>query len=710
MDPLPELPETGDDRFFTKDALDFQYTTGPAENNPLFPTWGSTGAEMAAIGAAAAANAMTPATAASPSTSPTPPSSPPPPATAGSVPAVAVAAAARSPSIASPRATRRGGGGKKRALPTPPPEPAHTSPSGRSSRGRGVTPTAAAAVAVPSTTADRTVFLRERLGGESVSSGNSSTSAGSGSDNGSASDDIAGEWEGGAGTGAAKENGNGKRNRRGVARRAKKPFMRSGAAAAAANAPPASSAAAAATAPSALGASASQAPTKAAIRTRYGGSSSKSNRRHRKSKSRGGGGGRGGASDGSSSSLAGSGSTTSSVSSRSSHGGGGGGGRSRSSSISIDAGAYASWDSLVKPFKQQWDHVEGPPAAVAVAAATAWSASVGGSKLPSSPLASGGVCSVFSAESRPNNTTAFSVEQCSAQAHPMAVASYVLRVRCAGGAHIVRRTWDDIVSLCSMLNRDTASSAGAASAEGSVGADKEAAAAGTAGTAAAAVEFTPADVLARDAASAFLKDILSRLGMASSIPVRRFLELEYLDGTLRGGLVDHSRANAARQVACLAALTTAAAAAASAAQGSFAVGDNTNEAVAATATAAADAVAPGGTETPATTSSGGDSGDLESSFDGEQQPPSVVVPRPAQSLPAHPDAARDLAAVCRCLGELGASAFTPAPSSSSVPAAFRGAAPYWSVVGEEAGGSGGGGDGGGGGARVALHRGVALLA
>ncbi|CAM9943826.1 unnamed protein product, partial [Ectocarpus sp. 12 AP-2014] len=56
LDPLPELPESADERFFTKEALEFQYPTGPAEN-PLFPTWGSTGAEMAAIGAAAAAKA-----------------------------------------------------------------------------------------------------------------------------------------------------------------------------------------------------------------------------------------------------------------------------------------------------------------------------------------------------------------------------------------------------------------------------------------------------------------------------------------------------------------------------------------------------------------------------------------------------------------------------------------------------------------------------
>ncbi|CAM9279370.1 unnamed protein product, partial [Ectocarpus sp. 12 AP-2014] len=126
---------------------------------------------------------------------------------------------------------------------------------------------------------------------------------------------------------------------------------------------------------------------------------------------------------------------------------------------------------------------------------------------------------------------------------PAAVASYVLRVRCAGGAHIVRRTWDDIVNLCTMLDGDVLARS----------AKKE-----------AAIEFTPADVLAPDAASGFLKDLLVRPGMAWATPARRFLELEYLDGTLRGGVADDSRATAARQVASLAAFTTAAAAAAQA--------------------------------------------------------------------------------------------------------------------------------------------------
>ena len=37
LDPLPDLPETGEDRFFSKEALDFQYATSATEN-PLFPT------------------------------------------------------------------------------------------------------------------------------------------------------------------------------------------------------------------------------------------------------------------------------------------------------------------------------------------------------------------------------------------------------------------------------------------------------------------------------------------------------------------------------------------------------------------------------------------------------------------------------------------------------------------------------------------------
>ncbi|CAM9627523.1 unnamed protein product, partial [Scytosiphon promiscuus] len=202
LDPLPELPETADDRFFSKEELDFQYTTTPAEN-PLFPTWGSTGAEMAAIGAAAAANAAS-ASASAPRTM-----TPPPPA------------AAKSTSRAA-----RGGGGKKRALPPD------------VSQDRPFSAGGAAGAAVPSvsssstaTAGDRTVFLRQRLGGESVSSGNSSTSAGSGSgsgsgsDNGSASDDVVGaEWEACAGG----HGGGGNRHRRRGARRTKKPFVQSG--------------------------------------------------------------------------------------------------------------------------------------------------------------------------------------------------------------------------------------------------------------------------------------------------------------------------------------------------------------------------------------------------------------------------------------------------------------------------------------------------
>ncbi|CAM9627598.1 unnamed protein product, partial [Scytosiphon promiscuus] len=103
--------------------------------------------------------------------------------------------------------------------------------------------------------------------------------------------------------------------------------------------------------------------------------------------------------------------------------------------------------------------------------------------------------------------------------------------------------------------------AGASATTAAGGGGKGAAAAAAAGV---SVEFTPADVLAPDAASSFLNDLLARPGMAWATPVRRFLELEYLDGTLRGGIADDSRATTARQVACLAALTTAAAAAAAA--------------------------------------------------------------------------------------------------------------------------------------------------
>ncbi|CAM9386763.1 unnamed protein product, partial [Pylaiella littoralis] len=582
LDPLPELPETADDRFFSKEALDFQYTTGPVEN-PLFPTWGSTGAEMAAIGAAAAAaKAKTPPpAAATAASSSSPPSPSPSPATAPTKTTTRAAAAA----------ARGGGGGKKRALRTPSQEHKAHAVEGRYSAGRGEGSRlrVEAAAVPPSATGDRTVFLRQRLGGESVSSGNSSTStgsgSGSGSDNGSASDDLPGEWEGGGASadaaGANADGGVQQRNRRGGARRTKNSYLQSEAAAAAAAAAAGAVAPAAVVAGSSPGAS--QAPVKVGLRAQYGGSCRRKGR-HRKS----GGGRGGGASDGSSSGSAAGGSTTASVTSGSSHSRGRSISNSSCGSTSFE-GAYSSWDALVKPFKQQWDHVEAPAAvawsaaaAVAVAAAGGEGGAGGGgvrSAACPSPRASGGVCSVFSAEPLPNSTTAFSVEQGSAQAHPMAVASYVLRVRCAGGAHIVRRTWDDIVSLCTMLGRDLAHSSSASAAgttssdSGSGSGSSGGAGKAAAGAAAAAVEFTPADVLAPDAASGFLKGLLARPGMASATPARRFLELEYLDGTLRGGVADHSRANAARHVASLAALTTATAVTA-AARAALAVENN----------------------------------------------------------------------------------------------------------------------------------------
>lgn len=532
LEPLPELPENSEDGFFSKEALDFQYATGPAENPP-FPTWGSTSAEMAAMGTAAATNAMTP------------PSSTP-------------AAGATVVSAAAPTC------GNKRALP-------------ESTQGR------------PAGAADRTVFLRQRLGGESVSSGNSSTSTSS--DNGSASDDVSGDWEGGSSGGDARRT---------------KPFV---------HGPPAfpraggrSGGPAVATTTAAEGAGSVQAPNKAVRRMRH--DRSKSKGRSRKSGSRSGNAG----------------------------GKAGSGGR---------AGGYVSWATLVKPLKQQWDHVEAAAAVLPAAASKAAAAA---------PLESGGACSVFSAVPLPCDTTAFSVEQCSAQAHPTEVASYVLRVRCGAGAHIVRRTWDDIVSLCTLLRRDLALPATNATdtitgIDGGVsGGTRAATAAAAAATASTGVEFAPADVVARDAASGFLKDMLARPGMAWAMPARRFLELEYLDGTLRGGAADDGREKTARQVAAMAAAAS------------------TVSAAVPQVAAASDAQLASGVESAA----GGSVAAPANGIRFEASRSSVGAPRAALSLPAHPDAARDLAAVCRCLGELGAAAFTTLPR-------VGGAAPYWAA-------------------------------
>lgn len=339
---------------------------------------------------------------------------------------------------------------------------------------------------------------------------------------------------------------------------------------------------------------------------------------------------------------------------------------------------YASWDALVKPLKQQWDHVEAP----------AVGPSAGASRAEAVPLESGSVCSVFSPEPRPNDTTSFSVEQCSAQAHPMAVASYVLRVRCGGGAHIVRRTWDDIVSLCTMLGRDLAlpstsapsmvAAAAAAAAACDIGVGPVAGVGigigidagdigSTRGGVTASVEFTPADVLALDAASGFLRDLLARPGMALVVPARRFLELEFLDGTLKGGSSDASRETAARQVATMAASSVATrpvpAAAAAPSPGASAAGGALSPPGEGRTSVELDArpVTGGGPVAPAPTAG---------IRPGSSQLPPFDASRAALSLPAHPDAARDLAAVCRCLGELGAAAFTSLPR-------VMGAASYW---------------------------------
>lgn len=484
--------------------------------------------------------------------------------------------------------------------------------------------------------ADRCVFLRQRIGGESVSSGNSSTSMSS--DSGSACDEpgALGEWEHANNNNGAEDGGGGGGAGGGAGGR-KKPFVQ---------VPPAFPSTAAGTpapAPVVAGSGSSVPHGKTARRRRHAGTKaakglySKSGKRE------------GRAADGV-------------------------GGSVRGGSVAVGgrrAGAmrgYASWDTLVKPLKQQWDHVDAPAARLSSGAASS-------SSRAASPLVIGSNCSVFSAEPRPRDATAFSVEQCSAQAHPTAVASYVLRVRSAGGAHIVRRTWDDIVSLCTMLGHDlTLPASGskrgqATAARGSGGGG--AAAAAAAAAVSPGVEFAPADVVAPDAASGFLGELLARPGKAWATPVRRFLELEYLDGTCRGGAVDESRENAAREVASMAAAVATASSgvhvakpaanaqpgmAREAAEGG-AQASGTAAAAAAVAVTAA-APAPG----PAT---GVRSGTLRTS---------AVLPGMIARLPAHPDAARDLAAVCRCLGELGAAAFKCLPRVSG------GAAPFWGVA------------------------------
>lgn len=491
--------------------------------------------------------------------------------------------------------------------------------------------------------ADRTVFLRQRLGGESLSSGNSSTSTCSDT----ASDDVAGDWEAGSGRGNTSP-------------RTKSPVAGTGPAKA--------------TAAGGVGSSSA----KKSARKKRKGNGPTSKERRRKSESR----------------------TSASKANVSGSVGGGIGEKNER------GGRYVSWDVLVKPYKQQWDHIEPPSEEPSLGAPEvdnvgAWQTTLddhgreGGGESKC-----GGLCSRFSAQPLPGDPTAFSVEQCSAQAHPTAVASYVLRVRCGGGAHIVRRTWDDLATLCTMLGTTpppvsdvtTVASRGIYGSDVRGGTNPTNPAASTVAAAAAAVavataaavadsglgrpvatpnglEFAPADVLGRDAASGFLRDLLERPGMIWATPTRRFLELEYLDGTLRGGASDDRREKAARQVASLAA------SAASPAVFPAALYQGTQQ--------QQQQQQQRSSEVDTSTT-----GVIKSAFQGAPVPsqgltvgappgPNIwpvaaAAQRTALIFSAHPDAARDLAAVCRCLGELGATAFTPMPlpvraASSSAP-------------------------------------------
>lgn len=552
---MPELRDNGD--FFNRDVLDFQYSLEPVETP--FPTWGSVSSNnLVAMGANAAAAAPTAS-----SNATTHPVKNTPVGTVG---------AARAPIVA-----------------------VASSPTGAN---RHALPESSQVALQPGTVAlDRHVFLRQRLGGESVSSGNSSTSTSS--DNGSASDDGAamGEWElvcnADIGVTVVKVEGE------------------------VAQGP---------------GGRTTKAPKQAAARKKRQMRSGKSKAGSRKATKREGEGSAG-------------------ASERATAGSG----------LTGRAGEYASWAALVRPLKQQWDHVEVPTVA------TAANSNVIATQCSDKTL-NGACCSVFSTEPRPYDPTSFSVEQCSAQAHRTAVASYVLRVRCAGGAHIIRRTWDDLAALCTMLRLHF--SLTGASLSDSTGAGGRAAAGGTAAPAAAAaaasaagVEFAPADVVAVDAASGFLKNLLSRPGMTSATPVRRFLELEFLDGTIRGVVVDGGREKAAREVASMAA---GAAASASMAAGlsaplkPFIVPSDVETATRGEAALSISVTPPEGSLAQVTAGAGGTMASVTGvRLEGATR---VFIPgRIAPALPAHPDAARDLAIVCRCLGKLGAAAFMSMP-------------------------------------------------
>lgn len=625
LDPLPDLPDTNEGFFngdFNAQVLDLQYPT--AANETPFPTWGNVSSNnLAAMGANASATSAASATTASA----TVPVAATPPIATNHAPIGAL------PAIEQTTATPS-------AAPNP---PAIASESIQlASYTAAVAPAAAAGTGTGATIGtclpERHVFLRERLGGESVSSGNSSTS--NCSDNGSGSDDTApsGEWESKGSSAAVGDS---------------------------------------AVRDSAMGSVINGGNAINGV-VGNGGSTTATNvlkkpATRRKRQSSGDGSQMGTVSRKAAKREIG---MAPGASERLAADSGFGGGES-----------YRSWSMLVQPLTQQWDHVEAPPTvAAAPGAETATSSQANNNKSSVDKPFSGDCCRVFSKEPRPHDLTYFSVEQCSAQAHPTAVASYILRVRCAGGAHIVRRTWDDLAALCTMVRN-----------------------AATAGVVAA--DFAPADVLAVDAASGFLTDILLQPDMAISIPVRRFLELEFLDGTLRGGRGDCGREKAARVVASMAAGAAQSAAAAAGLAGSatsLVVPPNAFE----PATAAATGLI-GGKGLPTATAEGSMASATGLRLEGAMRV--LVAGRGGvPSIPSHPDAARDLAAVCRCLGELGAAAFM------SVPRAAGGAVSYWgskdAAGTNTAAATGGGGTssgGRGGGATVgavAPQRGKALVA
>lgn len=579
-----------------------------AADTPPFPTWGSTGAEMAAISAAAGPTAAITAPAATATTATTSTVTIPPSPTSGTKCTLS------NPSFQQQQQKQSEQQGAA---------PEHQPPKR------------------PPIAADRTVFLRQRLGGESLSSGNSSTSTYSDT----ASDDVTGDWEAGGGRGNTSS-------------RAKSPVAGAGASKA--------------TAAGGVGSSS----VKKSSRKKRKASGPTSKERRRKS-----------------------GNHTSASKANVSGSVGGGIGKQNE-----NGRRYVSWDALVKPYKQQWDHIELPSeesdpeateAAMVGALQTTFDdhGSEGGGESKC-----GGLCSRFSDQPLPVDPTAFSVEQCSAQAHPTAVASYVLRVRCGGGAHIVRRTWDDLATLCTMLgttpppSSDVNTIASRNIRRSDVQGDKTATnpAASTVSAAVAAVaaatvaavtdsglgrpaatpnglEFAPADVLGRNAASGFLQDLLERPGMIWATPTRRFLELEYLDGTLRGGVSDDRREKAARQVASLAA------SAASPAVFPPTLYQGTQQRQQQQWSSEMDASTTGGFKTAF---QGGPVASqcltVGAPLAPNIWPVAAAAQRSTLIFSAHPDAARDLAAVCRCLGELGATAFNPkalleSAASSSIP-------------------------------------------